>query len=151
MTCFSFPWSQCSSSSISSSISIPGCCGCSTAALPCLCSRRSPQRLPDKCTLIHNTCGEGLYIDSLIPPRPHCNMNSMLHQFKCVMSLGRTGSSTYHIYDMLQHIAGAGKISEAKKKKKLDYGWTSVDFSLLMRRVVFRPARLLGIIGQSQM
>lgn len=104
---FLLPISQCSSC-----ISTPGCCGCSATALPYLCTRRSPQRLPDKCTLIHNTCGRGLYIDSLIPPRPHCNMNSMLHQFKCVMSPTRTDSSTYHIYDMLQHIAGQGKISD---------------------------------------
>lgn len=99
-------------SQCSSSISTLGCCGCSTTALPCLCTQRSPQRLPDKCTLIHNTCATGLYIDPLIPPRPHCNMNSMLHQFKCEMSPTWTGSSTYHIYDMLRHIAGQGKYQE---------------------------------------
>ena len=112
MTCFSFP-----SSSAPSGVSILGCCGCSATALPCLCAPRSPKRLPDKCTLIHNTRDGGLYIDSLIPPRPRCNMNFILHQFKCVMSPTRTGSSTYHIYDMLQHIARPGKISEAEKKK----------------------------------
>lgn len=111
-------WPVSPSHQCSSSISKLGCCGCSTTALPCLCTRRSPQRLPDKCTLIHNTCDGGLYIDSLIPPRPHCNMNSMLHQFKCVMSPRQTGSSTYHIYDMLQHIAGPGKNIRSWKKKK---------------------------------
>lgn len=81
MTCFSFPVSL-----GSSCISILGWFGCSVTALPCLCTRWSPQRLPDKCTLIHNTCGGGLYIDWLIPPWPHCDMNSVLHQFKCVVS-----------------------------------------------------------------
>lgn len=131
-----------------SSISILACCGWNATASPCLCTRRSPKRLPDKCTLIHNTCDGGLYIDSLIPPRPRCNMNFMLHQFKCVMSPIRAGSSTYHIYDMLQHIAGPRKISEAEKR--YDYGWTSVDFSLLIRRLVLRAPFLLGIISQSE-
>ena len=126
---FLLPISQCNSGII-----ILGCCGCSATALPCLCTRRSPQRLPDKCTWIHNTCGRGLYIDLLIPPRPHCDMNSMLHQFKCVMSPTRTGSSTYHIYDMVQHIAGKGQIWEAVKKDH--YEWISVDLSLLMKIVV---------------
>lgn len=99
---FPLPISQCSRR-----IRVPGCCSYSATALPCLCTQRSPQRLPDKCTLIHNTCGTGLYIDPLILPRPHCNMNSMLHQFKYAMSPAWTGSSTYHIYDMLQPIAGA--------------------------------------------
>lgn len=107
-------------SQCSSRISILGQCSRSATALPRLCTQRSPRRLPDKCTLIHNTCGAGLYIDSLIPPRPRCNMNSMLHQFKCVMSPAWTGSSTYHIYDMLQHIAGQGKISGAEIKVRLE-------------------------------
>lgn len=144
-------WPVSPSHQCSSSISKLGCCGCSTTALPCLCTRRSPQRLPDKCTLIHNTCDGGLYIDSLIPPRPHCNMNSMLHQFKCVMSPRQTGSSTYHIYDMLQHIAGPRKNIRSWKKKRNGYGWAYVDFSLLMRRVIFRPACQLRIIAKSQM
>lgn len=81
-----------------------------TALPSCLCTQRSPQWLSDKCTLIHNTCSWGLYIDSLIPLWPQCNMNSMLYQFKCVMTPARTGSTTYHIYD---------KAGPEKKHQKL--------------------------------
>lgn len=86
------------------------CTGLSYSApsLPCLCTQRSPQRLLDKCALIHSTCSAGLYIDPLILPWPRCNMNSTPHQFKYVMSPAWTpGSSAYHIYDMLPSIAGA--------------------------------------------
>lgn len=126
---FLLPISQCSSS-----ITILGYCGYSATASPYPCTKGSPQRLSDKCTLIHNTC-RGLYIDGLIPPRPHCNMNSTERQFKCVMSPTRTRSSTYHIYDMLRHIAGPEKIWKAGERKKIRIMsgpvWT---FSLLMRR-----------------
>lgn len=107
MTCFSFP---------PPSAAAAAAYGGVVAEAPPLChafARRSPQRLADKCTSIHNTCGGGfIYRLANSPPRPRRNTNSVLHQFKCVMSPTWTCASTYHIYDMLRHIAGPGKISE---------------------------------------
>lgn len=57
----------------------------------------------------------GLYIDWLIPPRPCRDMNSMLHQFKCVMSL-------FYLSYIWHDQADC---------------WITVDFSVLMRMVAF--------------
>lgn len=122
VTYFSFP----SAGAVAASV-----CRCSNSSLttlPCWCTQRSPMRLSDKCTIAHNTCSTGLYIDLLICPRSHCNINSTPHQFQSAMSPMRTLSCTYQIYDNNRLVSGIKKTTRSGGK----WGYESTRLGLLM-------------------